>query len=71
MKKEDIIRAWRDADFYSSLSAEQRAALPDNPAALPAIDDDVLNTVTGGCSWGGGSCPTSKICSPCPPAFCP
>lgn len=70
MKKKDIIRAWRDGEYYASLSEEQRAALPDNPAALPEIDDDVLNTVTGGCSWGTTTCPTSGYCSPCPPKVC-
>ena len=69
MKKKDIIRAWRDGEFYDSLTDEQKAALPENPAALLAVDDDVLNSVAGGCSWS--PCPTSKVCSPCPPGHCP
>lgn len=67
MKKKDIIRAWRDGEFYDSLSDEQKAALPENPAAGLAIDDDVLNSVAGG---GTFSICTSKLCTPCPPLNC-
>ena len=71
MKKQDIIRAWRDSEFYASLSEEDRAALPMNPAALPDVEDDVLNSVAGGCiSVGGSGCPTSSVCTPCPPFHC-
>ncbi len=69
MKKNDIIRAWRDGDFAAQLSDAQRGALPANPAEMPAIDDDVLKTITGGCSFWG-ACPTSSICTPCPPNYC-
>ncbi|MCG8458157.1 MAG: mersacidin/lichenicidin family type 2 lantibiotic [Holophagales bacterium] len=70
MKKQDMIRAWRDGEFYADLDAEQKAALPESPAALPSVDDSVLTSVTGGCSFGGGACPTSAICTPCPPLVC-
>lgn len=69
MKKKDIIRAWRDGEYYDSLTEEQRAALPENPAALLEVEDDVLSSITGGCSVCG-TCPTSAICSPCPPQHC-
>ena len=68
MKKQDIIRAWRDGDFYDSLDAEQKAAMPASPAALPTVDDSVLSSITGGCTFS--NCPTSAICSPCPPKHC-
>jgi mersacidin/lichenicidin family type 2 lantibiotic len=32
MSKQDIIHAWKDAAYRDSLSAAERAALPDNPA---------------------------------------
>ena len=67
MKKSEILRAWRDADYYASLSDEQRAAVPANPAALPEVRDDVLNSVAGGCGPVG---PSSAICTPCPPFHC-
>ncbi|MCG8422979.1 MAG: mersacidin/lichenicidin family type 2 lantibiotic [Proteobacteria bacterium] len=59
-KLNKIIRAWRDGEYYAELSDEQKAALPDNPAALPELDDDILSSVTGGCGWK-----TSSYCSPC------
>lgn len=72
MKKVDVIRAWRDGEYYASLTDEERHALPASPAAQIAIDDDVLCSVTGGCqvSFGGGMCPTSGYCTPCPPYHC-
>ena len=68
MKKDkinQIIRAWRDGEYYNELSDEQKAAIPDNPAAMPELDDEILSSVTGGC---GGR--TSAYCSPCPPDIC-
>ncbi|MCG8458159.1 MAG: mersacidin/lichenicidin family type 2 lantibiotic [Holophagales bacterium] len=70
MKKQDVIRAWRDGELYASLDAEQKSALPANPADLPQLEDAALRSVTGGCSFGGTWCPTSAICSPCPPGEC-
>ena len=69
MKKNQIIRAWRNADDFANLSAEERAALPASPAAAVDIDDDVLASIAGGCSYGT-FCPTSAICTPCPPKQC-
>ena len=69
MKRNDVIKAWRDGEFFANLSDEERGQLPAHPAALPAIDDDVLNTVTGGCT--GFTCQlTSGFCTPCPPFHC-
>lgn len=59
MKKEEIIRAWKDADFRTELSADERALLPENPAGLVELTDEALEDVVGGDSclcWscGGG-----------------
>ena len=52
MKKQltinEIIRAWKDKNFRESLSEEQRAQLPANPAGLVEIDDEQLVQVAGG-----------------------
>jgi mersacidin/lichenicidin family type 2 lantibiotic len=32
MSVTEVIRSWKDEDFWMSLSDEQRALLPDNPA---------------------------------------
>lgn len=71
MKKRDVIRAWRDGEYYSSLSKAERAEMPESPASVIDLGDEVLATVTGGCSYANGYCPTSTVCSPCPPRYCP
>jgi mersacidin/lichenicidin family type 2 lantibiotic len=35
----DVARAWRDAEYRDSLSAEQRAQLPPNPAGNMDVKD--------------------------------
>ena len=70
MKKQDVIRAWRDGEFFANLDADSKANLPESPAALPTVDDSVLSSITGGCSFNEQFCPTSAICSPCPPRQC-
>ncbi|WNG52043.1 mersacidin/lichenicidin family type 2 lantibiotic [Archangium minus] len=50
MKKERIIRAWKDAAFRASLTLEERAELPENPSgeALAELDEDGLRQALGG-----------------------
>ncbi|HEX5753990.1 MAG TPA: mersacidin/lichenicidin family type 2 lantibiotic [Archangium sp.] len=50
MKKEWIVRAWKDPAFRASLSAEERASLPESPSgrALTELDESELLGVTGG-----------------------
>jgi mersacidin/lichenicidin family type 2 lantibiotic len=53
----DIIRAWKDEEYRLSLTEEQCAQLPDNPAGLAGMelsDDDLENIVGGGGSKDGG-----------------
>lgn len=64
MKKNDIIRAWRDPKFRASLSDDQRAQLPSHPAAW--MEDAALTTITGGC----GATHTTGLCTGCPPIEC-
>jgi mersacidin/lichenicidin family type 2 lantibiotic len=77
MKKQDIIRAWRDPKYRRSLSAAQQAQLPEHPAEwMVKVEDSTLASVTGGCcypghplySTGPGYC--SALCTPCPPKQC-
>jgi mersacidin/lichenicidin family type 2 lantibiotic len=44
----DIIRAWKDEEYRLSLSAEQRALLPEHPAGLIELTDLELGAVAGG-----------------------
>ncbi|PTL76298.1 mersacidin/lichenicidin family type 2 lantibiotic [Vitiosangium sp. GDMCC 1.1324] len=50
MKKEMIIRAWKDPSFRASLSDEERATIPESPSgrALTELDEGELNAIVGG-----------------------
>lgn len=50
MKKEDVVRAWKDPAYRASLSAEEREALPDCPAGRPLaeLQDEQLLGIVGG-----------------------
>lgn len=60
MKKVDVIRAWRDAEYRNSLPEDVRATLPEHPAGFATVDDDLLSGVIGGislrCSTPAWSC---------------
>jgi len=44
----DIIRAWKDEEYRKSLTDEQRASLPANPAGKMELTDADLGSVAGG-----------------------
>lgn len=46
MRKIDIVRAWKDTAYRTSLSAAEQASLPANPAG--SMSDDDLMLITGG-----------------------
>lgn len=48
MSHENIIRAWKDADFRNDLSEKERALLPENPVGLVELIDTELSKVAGG-----------------------
>ena len=47
-KNIDLVRAWRDEEYRNSLTAEEQAGLPENPAGMATVDDSILRSVTGG-----------------------
>ncbi len=57
----DITRAWKDEDYFGSLSEEQLSQLPDNPAGIIELSDADMEIVAGGgdMSVGQVGCPTS------------
>ncbi|MBE9166110.1 mersacidin/lichenicidin family type 2 lantibiotic [Pleurocapsales cyanobacterium LEGE 06147] len=72
MSNEDIIRAWKDEEYRNSLSEEQLKLLPDNPAGIAELSDEVLQTVVGGMrprdgGGGGTGCGTGGNCTKCDP----
>jgi mersacidin/lichenicidin family type 2 lantibiotic len=46
MKKVDVLRAWKDAEYRQSLTADQISALPTNPAG--ELTDMEQNNIAGG-----------------------
>jgi len=44
----DIVRAWKDPDYRRTLTAEQLASLPENPAGTEELSDEELSGVSGG-----------------------
>jgi mersacidin/lichenicidin family type 2 lantibiotic len=67
MKKNiDLARAWRDEDYFLSLTDEERASLGIHPAGIIGVDDEILRSITGGCMY------TYKLsfCTPCPGRHC-
>ena len=67
MKKNiDIARAWKDEDYYLSLSEEERTELGTHPAGVFAVDDEILRSITGGCMYSL----KASFCSPCPGREC-
>ena len=64
MKRETIIRAWKDPEFRASLSTEERASLPECPAgpAFTELNERDLEDAVGGAlyNYDFDGC----ICSP-------
>jgi len=77
MKKNklDVARAWRDEDYFLSLTEEERASLGAHPAGISSLEDEVLKSITGGCACtvevcSGPSCNGTVFCTPCGPNIC-
>jgi len=63
MKTNEIVRAWKDADYRDTLTVENRAELPKHPAGViefeqPQLEDETL--FKGGKYTQGGGCNTAK-----------
>ncbi|HEY4384942.1 MAG TPA: mersacidin/lichenicidin family type 2 lantibiotic [Ktedonobacteraceae bacterium] len=54
MSHEQIIRAWKDSAYRNSLSAEELAQLPANPAGESLTEAELDTVVGGGCAGGHG-----------------
>ena len=65
MSSHKTIRAWKDLDYRESLTAEERAALPNHPAGLIDLTDAELGEVTGGLDAVVNARPHTKM------ALCP
>lgn len=52
MKKKQVIRAWRDPEYYASLSDAERARMPDHPAGVVELSNEELNGLAGDIAGG-------------------
>ena len=48
MSKLDIIRAWKDEEYFNRLSESERSLLPANPAGIVELSDLELTEAEGG-----------------------
>jgi mersacidin/lichenicidin family type 2 lantibiotic len=48
MSKLDIVRAWKDEEYFSGLSESERSRLPGNPAGMSELTDEDLGFAEGG-----------------------
>ncbi len=62
MSRIDIIRVWKDEKYRASLSPDQLAALPANPAGPMEIRDEELEMAGGGSTFSP-SCSSCIRCS--------
>jgi mersacidin/lichenicidin family type 2 lantibiotic len=46
-KKLDFIRAWKDEEYRLTLSADEVARLPENPAGVMNLSDSELGLIAG------------------------
>ena len=69
MSKIDVIRAWKDPEYRSSLSDSQRAKLPENPAGSMSLADSDLDSVVGGYTFFAGCQPLTDGFGGCPVSF--
>lgn len=47
MNIKDVIRAWKESDYWDNLGEEQRALLPENPIG-DDLSEEVLRSISGG-----------------------
>jgi mersacidin/lichenicidin family type 2 lantibiotic len=62
MTIDSIIRAWEDPEYRRSLSAAERAAMPESPAGAIELTDLELNEVMGSAQSGASVGCNTKTC---------
>jgi len=60
----DIVRAWKDLKYRGTLTREELASLPPNPAggSLELTDED-LSRIAGGYCMSIGTCASTCVCT--------
>jgi mersacidin/lichenicidin family type 2 lantibiotic len=44
----DVVRAWKDPEYRKTLTPEELASLPENPAGASEVSDEDIGNVSGG-----------------------
>lgn len=70
--KVNVVRAWKDPEYRKSLTPEQLASLPENPAGNSALTDQEAEQIAAGSGWPhtltsteAVSCCQTFVCSGC------
>jgi len=65
--KVDVIKAWKDAEYRSSLSTEQLATIEmpvmsevDQSLLMGGVGSGAMHTISGECNGTGASCNTAE-----------
>lgn len=64
MNARTIIKAWKDPSYRKSLSREEQAAIPGNPAGVQELDIEMLDRISGATihsNEGGAICHMESI----------
>jgi mersacidin/lichenicidin family type 2 lantibiotic len=62
MKRDQIIRAWKDEEYRSGLSESELSALPKNPAGIVELTSDEMEEAGGHTSIIIVGLPTIQTC---------
>lgn len=65
MSPAEIVRAWRDREYWLSLTDEERAATAENPAGVIELIDEEMDFVAG----GSATLPSQTCTSQCLSTF--
>ena len=71
MNRLDIVRAWKDEEYRSSLTDAQRAALPGNPVGMVELNGAGLEGVAGGGNTKGLGTTSPAMCQSSLAILCP
>jgi mersacidin/lichenicidin family type 2 lantibiotic len=61
MTSEQIVSSWKNEDYRLSLSVDEQALMPENPAGLIELTDEELLGIDGGTGEPTAFCPISTI----------
>ncbi|HLZ59639.1 MAG TPA: mersacidin/lichenicidin family type 2 lantibiotic [Ktedonosporobacter sp.] len=58
MSAEQIVKAWKDAEFRQGMSAEEQTLLPEHPSGFIEVADEQLSEAAGGTTFDSLCCLT-------------